>query len=70
MCVGQRPRVTDITDGRVAAIWLAAMFCDVLDGMDGEKARCRRPDRRMQLDSLADLWLRVGWRQHFVVIQT
>lgn len=44
----------DITDGRIAAIWLAAMFFDVLDGWTARKLGVEGP-MGIQLDSLADL---------------
>lgn len=44
----------DITDGRIAAVWLAAMFFDVLDGWAARKLGVESP-MGVQLDSLADL---------------
>jgi CDP-diacylglycerol--serine O-phosphatidyltransferase len=44
----------DITDGRIAAVWLAAMFFDVLDGWAARKLGVDGP-MGVQLDSLADL---------------
>ncbi|MDA9835777.1 CDP-alcohol phosphatidyltransferase family protein [Flavobacteriales bacterium] len=44
----------EITDGRIAAIWLAAMFFDVLDGWAARKLSVEGP-MGVQLDSLADL---------------
>jgi CDP-diacylglycerol--serine O-phosphatidyltransferase len=44
----------DITDGRIAAVWLAAMFFDVLDGWAARKLGVEGP-MGVQLDSLADL---------------
>jgi CDP-diacylglycerol---serine O-phosphatidyltransferase len=44
----------DITDGRIAAVWLAAMFFDVLDGWAARKLGVESPIG-VQLDSLADL---------------
>ena len=44
----------DITDGRIAAVWLTAMFFDVLDGWAARKLGVEGP-MGVQLDSLADL---------------
>ena len=44
----------DITDGRIAAVWLAAMFFDILDGWAARKLGVESP-MGVQLDSLADL---------------
>lgn len=33
----------DITDGRIAAVWLAAMFFDVLDGWAARKLGVEGP---------------------------
>lgn len=44
----------DITDGRIALIWLAAMFFDALDGWAARKLGVEGP-MGIQLDSLADL---------------
>jgi len=44
----------NITDGRVAAVWLLAMFCDVLDGFVARKLGVDGP-LGVQLDSLADM---------------
>ena len=44
----------DITDGRVAVVWLLAMFCDVLDGFVARKLGVDGL-LGVQLDSLADM---------------
>jgi len=44
----------DITDGRVAVVWLLAMFCDVLDGFFARKLGVDGL-LGVQLDSLADM---------------
>ena len=44
----------DLSDGSVAFVWLAAMFCDVLDGFVARKLGVDGP-MGVQLDSLADV---------------
>lgn len=44
----------NLTDGVVAGVWLAAMICDLLDGMVARKLGVEGP-MGVQLDSLADV---------------
>ena len=44
----------NLTDGVVAGVWLAAMICDLLDGLIARKLGVDGP-MGVQLDSLADV---------------